>query len=259
MEQSKPSKDILNKIKNEHIIPKSYFQTHWKSYAFWILWIAIMFFGAMSFSLLLLNVLDIRLVFLHELGVGRYLRILIGTMPYFWLTLVIVALGAGYFAMRKTRTGYRYSMLFITTIIVLIISLVGVFLHATKLNKHLGNRMIHNPHMMKMGFPAQERFLQPKEGMLGGRIVEISESEFFVKNVQGNIWKVVHDDRTDIRFRGQKIRVGISVSIIGSVVKENVFHADIIRLLPPHLEHENDMLSEQFSPRNGVKKKDFKE
>ncbi len=100
MKDKKHSEDILKKIKKDVIIPKTHFQLHWKNYIFWGVWGVIIFFGALSFSLLLLNMLDIRPIFLRKLGIGPYLRLLMQTTPYLWLGLVGVA-GVWFFCDEK--------------------------------------------------------------------------------------------------------------------------------------------------------------
>lgn len=240
MEKKDPSKDILNKIKKEHITPKSYFQTHWKNYVFWIMWGLIMFFGAISFSLLLLNIMDIRPTFLRELGIGHYLRLLVDTAPYLWLVLVLVAFGAGYMAMRRTRTGYRYSILFITSSIVLIISMIGALFHISKFNQHVGERMMHDQRMSDMGFPARERMSRPEDGVLGGRIIEISQDQIEIKNLKDINWSITYDSNTKIDLK-EDLEVGIFVMFIGKKNERGIFHADIIQPLPLHFKDGRNM------------------
>lgn len=237
MEKKKPSSDILNKIKEEKIMPKSHFQVHWKNYVFWFVWCVIMIFGAISFSLILLNVLDIRPEFLREIGIGRYMRLFGETMPFLWIILVLVAFGTGYMAMRKTRKGYRYSMIFVTTIIVLIMSLLGALFHMTKLNKQVGGRMINNESMMRMGFPAQERMMRPGEGMMGGRVVSFSDTEIFVENIRGDEWKIIYDKKTKMQLK-EDLRTDLFIAVTGEKIDKDVFHADAIFCVPDHMDLE---------------------
>lgn len=237
MESQRPSQDVLKKIKEENISPKSYFQVYWKNYVFWIAWGVIMIFGAISFSMLLLNVLDIRPEFLRVLGVGHYLRLLMETAPYLWIILVFIAVGTGYFAMRKTRTGYRYNMIFITTIIVLMISMLGVLLHLSKFDRHVGERMTHNQRISEIGFPARERLSRPGDGTIGGRIISISEGEIIIENLQGNTWTILYNKKTKIDLR-KKIEVGMHIAVIGKKIDKGIFKADSILKLPKNLRFE---------------------
>jgi hypothetical protein len=239
MTDKDPSQDILNKIKDEKITPKSYFQVHWKGYVFWLAWGAIMLFGAISFSLLLLNVLDIRPDFLHELGLGRYLWLLARTTPFLWLGLVAIALSTGYIAMRRTRTGYRYSMLFITSIIVLFISVVGMFLHFSKFNQRIGERMMHDERLQELGLPVHKRLSRPDDGMLGGRITSIADNGITIENPRGKEWVVTYDSETKIEVKDE-LHTDMFIMLAGEKVEKGMFHADVIRALPPHLEFEKN-------------------
>lgn len=239
MEGKKPSSNILSKIKEEKITPKSHFQVHWKNYVFWIVWGMIMIFGAISFSLLLLNILDIRPDFLHELGVGHYLRILMETAPYLWIILVLVAFGTGYMAMRKTRKGYRYNMIFITTITVLIISMAGALLHMSKFNKHMGEKMMDNESVRRMGFPAQERMIRPGQGMLGGRVISFSDREIIVENVRGNTWEIAYDENTKMRLK-EGLREDQFIAVTGEKIEKTKFRADAVFEVPDHMKFDHE-------------------
>ena len=237
MEEKKPKNDILNKIKDENIVPKSHFRVHWKNYVFWTVWSVIMIFGAISFSLLLLNILDIRPDFLRELGIGKYFRILMDTAPYLWIILVLIAFCTGYMAMRKTRRGYRYNMIFITTITVLIISMAGALLHVSKFNQRMGEKMMGNEGIRRMGFPAQERMVRPGEGMMGGVVQYFSDGEIVVQNIRGDEWKIFYDENTKIKLNSELVE-GMLIAVTGEKIKKGVFRADAIFDVPDHMKFE---------------------
>lgn len=244
-----PSHNILEKIKKNKIVPQSYFRTQWKNYLFWIIWSAIMFFGAISFSFVLLNLMDFRFEFLHYLGIGKYMRLLVDTAPYLWGILSAIAFGAGYVAMRKTRVGYRYHVLFITSVIVLIISMLGVVLHFSHINDRLGVHVPHGPLSSDIAFPAQNRWVRPHDGMLGGKVIEFFDDSIILTDLRDRQWTVVYDDETQFGVRG-RIDAGSFVEVIGEKITEDTFHADLVRPLPKHLEDMRDRGDNRMSPRN---------
>lgn len=172
------------------------------------------------------------------------------TAPYLWVILVIIAFGTGYFAMRKTRTGYRYSIIFITAIIVLIISMAGALLHLSKFNRHVGEKMMHNQRMVDMGFPAKERFSRPGDGTMAGRITNVSENEIVIENMRGKEWIVLYDDKTRVDSR-RKLKEGMHIIVIGEKIEKKSFKAESIRELPKHLRFERDNKNEKPSKARG--------
>ena len=243
MKDKKHSEDILEKIKKDAIVPKTHFQLHWKNYIFWIVWGVIVFFGAVSFSLLLLNILDIRPIFLLKLGVGPYLRLLMQTTPCLWLGLVGVAGVSSFFVMRKTRTGYRYSIMFITAIIVLLISVLGTVLHFSKINQRIESRTFENKKMTKMLFPAQERLSRAQDGILGGRVTDFSENTIEIINLKGEEWTVSYDSETVFRTK-KDLGKGEHLLFIGNLRNDGIFEVELVNSLPRHLKHSK--LNESF-------------
>lgn len=138
--ETSPSKKIIDKIKQEKIVPESKLFLNWKSYAFWIVWIFTLLLGAIFFSFIILNLLDIHPMFFRRLGLGKVFFILIRTAPYLWIILAFLAVVSGFLAIRKTKRGYRYSIISITSIAVLAIAMFGALLHMAKINKHLGRQ-----------------------------------------------------------------------------------------------------------------------
>lgn len=243
-----PSKNIIDTIKKQKIVPQSYFRVQWKNYLFWIMWSIIMLFGAVSFSFVLLNLMDFRFEFLRYLGVGKYIGLLMNTAPYFWGILSIVAFGAGYFAMRKTRTGYRYHMLFITSVIVLIISMLGVLLHFSQINHRLG---MHVPLSNDIAFPVQNRWVRARDGMLGGKVTAFTDNYMMIVDLGDKEWMIVYDNKTRFDVPGT-VKLGSFVEVIGKKITEEKFHADLIRPLPKNLEKMRDRGADRILPPNDV-------
>lgn len=222
---------IIEKIKQEKIVPKSKFFLNWKNYIFWLVWLSTLFLGAIFFSFIILNLLDIHPLVIRELGLGKIFFILVRTAPYLWIFLALLAGISGFLAIRKTKRGYRYSILFITSIGVLFISMLGGVLHLAKINKHMGDIIFKGgPMSRNMAFPMEKRWQHPEEGMLGGQIIEIRESVFDLRGFNGKIWEVHYSDGT--KFKIKKIEKDMDVAVIGEKFGENKFKAFLI-LQPP--------------------------
>ncbi|HBI17046.1 MAG: hypothetical protein UR60_C0034G0004 [Candidatus Moranbacteria bacterium GW2011_GWF2_34_56] len=222
---------IIEKIKQEKIVPKSRFFLNWKNYVFWLIWLSTLFLGAIFFSFIILNLLDIHPLVIRQLGLGKIFFILARTAPYLWIFLALLAGISGFMAIRKTKRGYRYSVLFITSIGVLFISMLGAILHMSKVNRNMGGKIfIKNRISREMAFPMEKRWRHPEEGMLGGQIIEIKERAFDLRGFNGKIWEVHYSDGT--KFKIKKIEKDMNVAVIGEKFGENKFRAFLI-LQPP--------------------------
>jgi hypothetical protein len=221
---------IIEKIKQEKIIPESRLLLNWKSYLFWFVWIATLFLGAIFFSFIILNLLDIHPAVIRQMGLGKIFFVLARTAPYIWILLALLAGVSGFLAIRKTKRGYRYSVLFVTSIGVLIISLLGAVIHMAKINKHIGDRMFKGGRMSRdIAFPMEKRWQNTRDGMLGGEIIAVQNNSFDLKGFDNEIWEVYYSDETE--FKIKRIEEGLDVALIGEKIDKNKFKAFLI--LPP--------------------------
>ncbi|MGW8185525.1 MAG: hypothetical protein ACWGHO_05465 [Candidatus Moraniibacteriota bacterium] len=228
--EKNPAQKIIEKIKQENIVPESKFFLNWKNYIFWFVWILTLFLGAIFFSFIILNLLDIHPAVVRQLGLGRLFFILVRTAPYLWILLAVLAGVSGFLAIRKTKRGYRYSVLFVTSLGVLAISMLGAALHIAKINKHLGERMLGGGQVTRnMTFPSERRWQAPKEGMLGGKIIKIKKEAFDLRGLDDEVWEVYYTSET--KFRVERIEENMMVAVIGEGIGKNKFKAFLI--LPP--------------------------
>ena len=238
MERS-PAQKIVDKIRKEKIVPESRILLNWKSYLFWLIWLFTLVLGALFVSFVILNLLDIHPDVLHQLGLGKIFFIFFKTAPYLWIILVILTMVSGFLAIRRTRRGYRYNIIFITSVGVLVISIFGVIIHVAKINRHLGDRMFSENRSMtrNMAFPIEGRWQSPEDGMLGGEVIDVDEKIFNLRGFNDEIWEVYYSNNTE--FKIKEIEKGIMVAVIGEKMGKNKFRAFVV--LPPPFERKIPM------------------
>jgi hypothetical protein len=230
---SNKAKEILEKIRSGHVTPESKFRLQWKNYLFWIIWFLMIVFGAISFSLVIFNLLDFGPEMFHYFRLGRIFRLIVFTAPHLWIILSFLALFFGLLAMRKTRRGYRYSILSVTAAAVLAISILGVSMHFMKINERFGMGIGRGtPGFGQIAFPEESRWEMAKEGLLGGEIISLQDEFFDLKDLRGDDWRVDYSDKTDIKTP-EPLRAGMVVGVIGEKINNNTFQAKFIKLLPP--------------------------
>lgn len=226
---------IMEKIKAEGIEPESKLSINWKSHLFWLVWGGMLFLGAIFFSLIILNFLDLgpEISHLFDFPLGRLMHLLMMTTPFVWLSLVLIALGSGLLALRKTRRGYRYSLLLVTSLSVLAISLLGSILHFSRFNQRIGGHFSQSAGEPRKdwAFPMGNRWKLPEDGFLGGKILEIEVDSFLIESFARERWEVFFDEKTEKIF-SWPLAVGMSVGLMGEKTGEKQFKADFIRELP---------------------------
>ena len=231
--ENNPAKKIIEKIKEEHIVPESRFKLNWRNYAFWFVWSATMILGALFFSLIILNFLDIHLSIFRHFGLGRIFFVLMVTAPFLWIGLSVLALVSGFLAIRKTKRGYRYSMLFATSMSVLIISILGVMLHFAKINDRLGRGIVMGmPGHRGLAFPVEERWSRPEDNMLGGEVTQVQSDYIMIISFQDEDWMVYYSPETEIKVSQGKLETGMNVGVIGEKIGDKKFKAKFIHSFP---------------------------
>lgn len=230
MEKEK-SKKIIDQIKKQEIVPAPKWKLNLKSYVFWVLLIGIVLLSAIFLSLAIFSVVDFDFELMRQLRLGRYIRLLIVSAPYVWLIMLVLTIVLGFFVFRKTRTGYRYNALLIASVILLVVSTLGAGAHMMKVNDRIENAFSRGPEgLHRLAPPGEEKFFNPKEGIISGKIIEKQKELIVIKNINGEEWAVSYDKDTKIR-RSELIKVQGVVIVIGEETGEREFNASAIKPL----------------------------
>lgn len=226
------SKLIVSKIKEGHVVPEARFKLQWKSYLFWVAMCSMIFIGALSWSLVIFNISDMDPGFLRYMGLQKFIMIILVTAPYLWIALSLSALFFGILAFRKTTKGYRRSTLFITSLIVLIISILGVCGHILKIDNSMGGLISKKaPNLRGLTNPRGPRWQRPGDGLMGGEIINTEVNSFELRSFDDQNWKITYDPKTEI-VHGTRIVIGEKVGIIGEKTGEFLMHAFSIKKFP---------------------------
>lgn len=227
------TKDIVAKIKERHILPESKWKMHWKSYVFWILMCCMIIIGALFMSLAIFNISDIDPRFFQSVGLRKVMMILFITAPYLWILLSFLALVFGVMAFRKTTRGYRQSTIFIASLVVLVVSILGVTSHMLRIDHRMGGLISRHtpPHLRDFASPREGRWQRPGDGLIGGEVIGLGTQEFTLKSFDNQEWRILYDRKND-RDDFDAIVVGEKVSVIGEKIGDFSMRAFSIRIFP---------------------------
>lgn len=231
---------IMEHIHTQKITPRSRFAVRWKNIVLWSAVACFVVCGAVFVSLIVMNVMDVHPLLVRRLGWRGVGLLLWRTAPWLWVLAAAVVVLVGLAVVRRTRWGYRYSVVVIVGLTLMSMALLGAILHLTEMNRWMGRMMMErggDMARMRVFFPEQQRWNRPYDGgMLGGRIVAMDEV-MTVRAFDGVQWTVVVTDDT-VLPRRLAITVGMDVEMIGTVTGERVFVAEMIRPFP--LSHVRD-------------------
>jgi len=227
------AKKIIDAIKRDKIKPKNRAYFIAKRLIFWFVLGLIIVLASMFLSLAILSLVDFDLELLRALHLGRYIRILILTAPYLWILLLAACIFLSYYVFRKTKKGYRYSMLLVAVVILLVVSALGVGAHIVRVNERMEKAISIGPPILGRIAPHRERrFLRPDEGVLTGKITEIEIEEFKLLTPIDELWEVFYNEETV--YRSEDIQIGErTIVVVGEKTGEREFVAEKIKQLTP--------------------------
>lgn len=227
------SKNIVEKIKKNRILPESRFRLRWKHYLFWMLMFIMILIGSLSLSMAIFSVSDLGTEFLFHTGLGKFVFIILKTAPYLWIMLSMGALIFGIIAFRNTSKGYRSSTLFITSLIVLVISILGFSIHALKIDNRMHRAILDRaPGFKVLIKPGEGRWLRPGDGLIGGEIVGIESDMLTLKSFDEKEWSITFDEYTK-KINIEEFKIGEKVGVMGKKTAEFSMRASFIRALSP--------------------------
>lgn len=222
-------RNTIEKIKKQHLAPEPKWKYLIRKYGVWALFVLVVIFGASSLSAAyyVLTSLDWDLYrFMHQ----NLFSYSVSIFPYFWAILIGIFMIAAFFDIRRTETGYRFSLLKILLITVgsiivigMVMSLLGVGLRVSTM---MTDRVpFYGQHMM---VTKETQWNNPAEGFLSGTIVSISGNFLALKDLQGKTWNIKLDEETLIRPRAN-ISEGQMIKIIGKQLDDDNFQSIEIR------------------------------
>lgn len=221
-------KKTLEKIKKDHLEPESRWNFLMQNFSRWLFaWIFIAL-GAIAISVVyyLVGQLDWDL----PQVIGRnYFLYALAILPYFWLVILILFLVVSFWGIRKTERGYRFSRLKVVSITALSFVLLGLFFYFLGLSKQANNLVIKNvPQFIHHTVTKETQWMQPGQGLLAGKIIEIGKDEFQLEDLRKKNWAVNFNEETIIR-PAVNLSPGEMIKIIGNQKTDNLFEAKEVR------------------------------
>ena len=221
-------KNALEVIKQKKINPKSKWKCLLYGRVAWGLSLIFIVIGGLAFSVIVYMVKNNDWDMYSHLG-DSLVEFIIVTLPYFWITLLMLLIYLAFFSSKFTEEGYRYKLAVLLSLGLLLNMALGLMFYSIGfgqvIDSYLQDRV---PAYNYMFVNKAKMWTQPEKGLLAGFIIFANENQLIIKDDQDNLWNVGLDENVIIKGR-MEVDVGLKIKIIGEKQDDNNFLAKKIK------------------------------
>jgi len=221
--------NILDKIKDKK--PKSKFAFLAKNYAYWFAGIFSIVIGAITVSVMIFIFAN------HEWALasrsGGILKHLVYVLPYFWLLVFALFVTITYFEIKHIKGGYRVTLPIIIGVYILSTFVLGFGLYKLGAGEEVEDIFVEKaPFYHHFAEPRQRLFQDPEQGLLIGRVLQISGDEMLLLDFDGEEW-IIYISQEDLPPHLEtEMLLDKMMVIFGESQGDHMFEAEGIR---PHV------------------------
>lgn len=213
---------VLKKIQDGEVNKIPRWQILVKRWLIGMAFVATVLIGGIAMALILHNLAITDLSLAPKLGRGQF-GLLLELLPYFWLVVFGLMMALAVSEFRRIGKGYRYSLVLMVVVNILITGVLGVVLFLAGLGPKL-DRAFHNvPFYDRLGPPREELWNRPDIGAMGGVLLEEWQFETF----KGDVFQLIDENG---ELRGEHLmEIGNPMKIFGEMRERGLFELDEVR------------------------------
>jgi len=110
-------------------------------------------------------------------------------LPYFWLLVLLLAMGLAYREVKRMRRGYKLPLLFVSVGYIAITFIIGGVIYASGLAATLEESSANLP-MYTLVSGHRRIWTETNNGLLAGKVVKIDGSVLTITDLKGQNWMV---------------------------------------------------------------------
>ncbi len=225
---------LVEKIKEEKIAPKPRWHFLLKNNVVWAIGALSLLIGAAAVSVMI-YLLKYNGWELQEQTHKSLLEFFLLTLPYFWIIFLGIFIFILYYNLKHTKKGYRYPVWFIAVSGILSSIILGSIFYLLGVGQKIDNVLGERAPLYETVINRQIFFwFNPEEGRLAGIVAsEVADGNFYIVDPEGNTWQISSSVNSDDPHFLDFLKAGEPISLIGQVIDDNRFKADVIRPLVP--------------------------
>ena len=223
------SENILEEIKEKHIIPKPRWEFLLRDYVIWGMFAVLVIFGSIAFSVLVFMITDHDWDIYKNLG-KSFWEFLLMSLPYFWIVLILAFSVFAWYDLKKTKSGYRYTFTKIGLANIGLSILLGTVFFYSGMGMKIENAFADNIPFYRAMHPARGISIweNPEKGLLAGEITGfIDDQGFNLRDLKNQDWII--NALNSVWPGGVKSSEGMIIRIIGQQTGESTFQASEVR------------------------------
>lgn len=226
---------ILDEIEKRKVVPIPRWHFLMRRAVFWILAVISVITGSISMATAMYVFLDHDFVVDHA-RITRFLAQqpmvddVIDSIPYLWLTALLLFTLVAFYGVRHTRKGYRYPTLRVIGGSLLTSLAISGFLNLFDVGQIIHRYLIENvrgyDHLV---YANEQRWTQARKGWLGGKVIGQDDQRHLlvVMDYKKRVW-TVDIDSTEVN-PGTRILPGKYLKITGVKTGQRAFRASSIQ------------------------------
>lgn len=228
MEQEKNNltEKIIKKIDEEKVVPIARWHFVLKNNSFWALWALSVVAGSCAIAASIFVFQNSGWKY-HSITHDSFFKFFLDILPLFWLASFGVMVALGYYNIRHTNTGYRFSFYLVAIASILASLLGGTALYALGVAKNIDQIRGPLPFGMPIMSLEEQRWNDNQRGLIAGVIEDFDEAkeELLITMFSGE-QKLISTIELDITSRNL-LEKGIQVRVIGVpyLKEEEIFTA----------------------------------
>jgi hypothetical protein len=194
------ARKVLEHIDKQDIAPRSRWKFRIQNNVFWLLWAISVIVGAGAVAASIFIFANVGWGF-YDTTHESFLGFVFDSLPYVWISILIILIFIAYENIRFTTSGYRYPFFAIIILSVCVSGVGGVVLYGFGLGKVFDQTAGENiPYYRTINAYQQKIWVKPTRGLLAGTIDEIGNNaeSFKLTAFDGTKWVVVGSELNDL-------------------------------------------------------------
>ena len=178
--------------------------------------------GALTVSLVIFTFANSAL-FIHNAPQMSFLRHLTIVLPLLWIVLAIVFVVLFDILVRCTKQGYRYSLVILLIINVVLSIVIGVIFYSCGISHVVDDLLGRFQHYHNVENRQARIFDAPDKGVVVGRVIGCGDEYFTLVTPRGYKWHIMYENVSE--FESNDIIDGQILMISGKKIDEGIFAA----------------------------------
>lgn len=200
-----------------------------KNWAFWLMFAASLFVGALSFAVIL------EVLTGHDWDI--YIRLnktfwqfVLLSMPYLWIVCLLLFSAIAYYDFVHTKGWYHHSVYAVVSASIIASLFLGTIMFYSGIGKRIDRALDERvPFYGIININKRSLWCHPDKGLLGGRVIRMpmeGPDRFIIIDCKGNEWEV---RRPVSQIGSFVINIGEKIKVIGKEIEMQRFEAEEIR------------------------------